>query len=143
MKAVLIIVAIWLLCSCSLMMEPPNPRIVCKTAAQACPASAEALEVVLVFQGEVAPELNPDEPLVVNWYDHGAIPSWDGSVLVGQTISKYEVNVVEWRPLFHELAHVDFWRRFGNPDYNHGEPPGPWQPELEEQIRAAYLEAGY
>lgn len=127
---IIIVTALWLASCCSLLIPPPGLTYRC---AVECPARAEVEEVLAAFS-----ELEPDfytGSLDVTFVEKNG--EW-----AGRTYDRDTVAITSLAVLPHELYHVLYWRKFGDPDRDHELGNGPWTEETNEKARSIRIALG-
>lgn len=66
----------------------------------------------------------------------------ENGVWLGRTYDRHTVAITDLSVLPHELLHVHYWRRDGDPDRNHEGPGGPWTEEDNETARSIRVALG-
>lgn len=114
---------------CSVVWAPPPTGLVVKGGSQ-----SEVAEVVSAF-AERVPGFNPEADLEVTFVPKNGEYS-------GRTYDRHTVVITSLAVLPHELFHVHYWRRDGDPDRNHEQPGGPWTEEDNETARSIRVALG-
>lgn len=94
----------------------------------------EVQQVVDMFV-ERFPDFDPDLTLEVTFVPENG--EW-----LGRTYNEHNVSITSLAILPHELLHVYYWRRDGDPDRNHELPGGPWTEEDNETARSIRVALG-
>jgi hypothetical protein len=95
----------------------PAKGVEVQCRAVCCPTADEINAAQDIVAGYV--DLDPDEPLKVEWHAEGEVFVVYGYPMSGYTPSTSKVVVTGWRSFGHEVHHVALWRSEDNPDAYH------------------------
>ncbi len=140
--AALVAVAFGTSCGHLLVLDPPDGLSVECFDDKGCPAFEDVFRAVAAFAA-LEPSFDPDARLSVDWFpaDHVFYVNDEGQRIIGLTSTPSSLATTSFPVLFHELFHVHYWRRYGDPDRNHAKAGGQWR--IDEEDRILVLAEGF